>query len=136
MHNLGVPVLRSGWSRRIWTRRATGTSAPPTAGNTDAMYTLGYLHENGCSRPISDTARRWYERAAEAGSSDAMFALSVLFSERIKPRDGRAAGVLVQSAPPMPGTSSPCLISNAPRWLKWFRMVGPLSGPRRSDGWR
>ena len=48
------------------------------AGDRDAMYARGYQYSNETDPPDLDGARRWYERAANAGHSGAMQALGVL----------------------------------------------------------
>lgn len=55
-----------------------------------AMLYLGNLQADQ-EPPDLDAARRWYQRAAEAGNSAAMYTLGVLFAQKMKPRDRKAA---------------------------------------------
>lgn len=51
---------------------------PANAGDTDAMVTLGLVHE---MRGDSDEAVRWWERAADRGSGAAAGILTVVFED-------------------------------------------------------
>jgi hypothetical protein len=55
------------------------------AGDTDAMYSLGYLLANELDPPQVDDARTWYGRAAEAGNTNAMHNLGILLANRVDP---------------------------------------------------
>jgi TPR repeat protein len=41
--------------------------------------------------PDLEAARHWYERAADAGNSTAMYNLAVMYKHRMKPRDMKTA---------------------------------------------
>ena len=72
----------------------------------------------GKSVPYTDQPCSYrHERNAEAGSSDAMFALSVLFSEKMKPRDGRAAAYWYRRSVDA-GHKFALTDFERPRWLK------------------
>ena len=59
--------------------RATHQAAE--AGNTSAMFNLGYLLEDRVDPPELDQARDWYQKAAEAGNTYAMFNLGNLLKD-------------------------------------------------------
>jgi hypothetical protein len=55
------------------------------------MQALGVLYAHIMEQPDLDAARRWYERAADAGRSGAMTALGDLYAQLIQPPDLDAA---------------------------------------------
>ena len=69
------------------------------------MNRLGDLHAHS-KPPNPDAARPWYERAADAGNTDAMYSLGIVhllsMSRTCQPREGSANG------PPRPDTEAPC----------------------------
>jgi Sel1 repeat len=77
------------------------------------MYALGVLHSDLTQPPNIEAARHWFERAAEDGHIDAMYNLGYLYAKSIAPpniEEARADGF---SAPPTPGTPTPCTRSGS-----------------------
>ena len=60
-------------------------SRAANAGNTDAMFNLGFLLADQVDPPQLEEARRWYEQAANAGNTDAMFNLGFLLADQVEP---------------------------------------------------
>ena len=57
------------------------------AGNTTAMYNLGYLLAERLAPPDLAKARTWYQKAADAGNAWAMINMGNLLAERLDPPD-------------------------------------------------
>ena len=55
------------------------------------MFNLGVLYAQLMDPPDLDAVRRWWERAADAGDSEAMFNLGVLYAQLMDPPDLDAA---------------------------------------------
>ena len=80
--------------------------AAAEAGDSDAMYNLGYLHAELKVPFDLDVAESWYQRAAHAGNSAAMRNLALLLADRKQPPDTEAARRW-WNAPPSTETATP-----------------------------
>ena len=63
-----------------------GISQAAESGHVQAMNELGCLFERA-NPPEAEIARRWFERAAEAGNPDAMVNLGAYYAEDVDPPD-------------------------------------------------
>src|SRR5687767_9880354 len=61
------------------------------AGDSDAMYNLGYLYAFWTEPPDLDAAQRWWERAVDGGDIDAIYKLGYLYEQLMDPPDLDAA---------------------------------------------
>ena len=65
---------RSRCCQRMMPRRSVGSVKAAEAGDAPGMYNLGVMYKNGGGGLPKDEAQavRWYQKAAEAGDTDAL----------------------------------------------------------------
>lgn len=75
--------------------------AKAEAGDVQAQFRFGYLHENGLisGSPDLTSAANWYERAAEGGHAAAQFKRARMYADGVAgPRDYAKAAALYEAA--------------------------------------
>ena len=80
-------MRRAPASRRTPSRRASGTSAPPSRTTCDAQEALGFVYQSGAGRADAspNEAAKWYLLAAEQNRPAAQNQLGVMYAQGVIP---------------------------------------------------